>query len=110
MDDKAVALADDLVAFAELAKRLDRIGVGVDTLTLNYAVFGSWELEVNWGYEAVRFLFDGRDGSIETEVSPVQKLSRGRQWKKVEAKGVSGRYPEAFAYVEGFLKDRFGKL
>jgi hypothetical protein len=112
MDDikQSEESADYLVAFAELSKRLVKIGVEVGTLTIHFASFGSWELEAMKGYEAVRFIFDGRDGCIETEVAPIQNFSLARRWKKVDTKFISGRHSEVIAYAEGFLRERFGKL
>jgi hypothetical protein len=56
--------ADFVMSFADLAKRLVKIDITVSTLKLYYGGFGSWELVVTKGDEAVKFFFDGRDHYI----------------------------------------------
>jgi hypothetical protein len=110
MDDLKLAesSSDFISAFADFAKRLAAISVWIDRLDLHYGGFGSWELIVRKGDEAVKFFFDGRDGYIEVETSPkpLYENSSARNWTKAGAKALDRS--KAIPYTEGFLKEKFG--
>ena len=60
---------------------------------------GCWQLIARKHHEAVRFFWDGRDGYITVESSPIRDSSAPNEWKQETAKGfdrVSGDDPLRF--------------
>ena len=73
-----------------------------------YSFFGSWQIIAEKHHEAVRFYWDGRDGYITVEGSPIRDHSAPNEWKHETAKGfdrLSGDDPLRF--VEDYLQKRF---
>jgi hypothetical protein len=93
---------------SELADRLAARDIVVGSLRAEFSQFGSWQLIATKHQEAVRFFWDGRDGYITVEGSPIRDHSAPNEWKQEIAKGFdkpSGGDPIRF--VEDYLVTRF---
>src|SRR5688572_31744087 len=92
---------------SELTERLATRDIVVGSLHAEYSSFGSWQLITRKHHEAVRFFWDGRDGYITVESSPIRDSSAPNEWKQETAKGfdsVPGDDPLRF--VEDYLTTR----
>jgi hypothetical protein len=79
----------------------------VASLHADWALFGSWIIEVRKHREAVRFIWDGRDGFLTVESSPLQNWSYPNEWKQEQVRGfdvVKGENPVQF--VSEYLSKR----
>ena len=93
---------------SELSERLAARDIVVSSLRALYSQFGSWEIIATKHEEAVRFFWDGRDGYITVEGSPIRGHSAPNEWKQETARGFdkpSGGDPIRF--VEEYLTTRF---
>jgi hypothetical protein len=66
---------------SELAGRLAERDIVVGSLHAEYSHFGCWQIIARKHHEAVRFFWDGRDGYITVEGSPIRNLSAPNEWK-----------------------------
>jgi hypothetical protein len=99
--------AEFVSAFSELAKRLVEIGVAVNSLTLSWGAFGSWDMEVVKGDQAFRFTFEGKDYYFTIDGSPIQQYNGRRRWKRLEERSIPRGQLTAISRVEVFLRDKF---
>ena len=93
---------------SDFTERLAARDIVVGSLHAEYSHFGCWQLIARKHDEAVRFFWDGRDGYITVESSPIRDSSAPHKWKQETAKGfdrVSGDDPLRF--VESYLTTRF---
>ena len=93
---------------SELTDRLATRDIVVGSLHAEYSSFGHWQLIATKHHEAVRFFWDGRDGFLTVEGSPMRDSSAPNEWKEEVVKGfdrVSGDDPVRF--VEEYLTTRF---
>jgi alkylated DNA repair dioxygenase AlkB len=93
---------------SELTDCLAARDIVVGSLRADYSAFGGWVLVAQKHHEAVRFTWDGRDGFLTVEGSPMPDGSAPRDWKQELVKGFdrpSGAYPVPF--VAEYLQKRF---
>ena len=94
---------------SELADHLAARDIVVRSLHAEHSFFGCWQIIASKHEEAVRFFWDGRDGFITVEGSPIRPdHSAPNEWKKETVKGFdkhSGDSPLRF--VEEYLQTRF---
>ena len=108
MDPSSQLAARFIRELAELADRLAGRDITVSSLHAGYSHFGCWHLIASKHMDAVKFFWDGRDGHITVESSPIRKNSDPNEWKNEAAKGftkVGGDNPINF--VEEYLTKRF---
>jgi hypothetical protein len=108
MDRASQSAADFIGQLAGLASLLAERDILVGTLHADWSAFGSWTLIAHKHHEAVRFLWDGRDGYLTVEGSPLRSHSAPSEWREECVKGfdrVSGKDPVKF--VADYLQKRF---
>lgn len=91
-----------------LADCLAARDIVVGSMHIEYSQFGSWQLIASKHHEAVRFFWDGRDGYLTVEGSPIHDSSSPNEWMEELVKGfdiVLGDEPLRF--VEKYLTTRF---
>ncbi len=95
----------------ELSALVDRLAardIVVGSLQAEYSCFGNWQLTVTKHHESVRFIWDGRDGFLSVEGSPIRDSGTLVEWKEEAVKGfdrVSG--DDLLRFVEEYLTRRF---
>ena len=80
----------------------------VGSLQAEYSAFGGWRIVAQKQHEAVRFTWDGRDGFLTVEGSPMPDSSAPKDWRQELVKGfdkASGADPVRF--VDEYLQKRF---
>jgi hypothetical protein len=112
---------------AQLADRLAARDIVVARLHADWS--GSWEIHVERGDEAqryidglrgpnpmsavgpevLRFFWDGRDGLLTVETSPTRVLSVPNEWKFECGKSFDLPGNEALQFVEDYLTERFAR-
>jgi hypothetical protein len=109
MERSSQVAATFIRELSELADRLAARDIVVGSLHAEYSHFGCWQLIAKKHQEAVRFFWDGRDGYITVEGSPIREdHSAPNEWKQETVKGfnnASGDNPLRF--VEDYLGKRF---
>jgi len=108
MERSSQSAARFIRELSELAEHLAARDIVVASLHADYTFFGSWQLIAQKHDEAVRFFWDGRDGYITVEGSPIHDHSAPNEWKQETVKGfdrLSGDSPHRF--VEEYLQKRF---
>jgi hypothetical protein len=108
MERASQSAADFVRQLAELVTELAKRDIVVGTLHADWSAFGSWTVIARKHNEAVRFFWDGRDGFLTVEGSPVRKHSAPNEWREECVKGfdrVSGADPVWF--VAEYLEKRF---
>ncbi len=93
---------------SDLTDRLAARDVVVGSLRADYAAFGGWVLVTQKHHEAVRFTWDGRDGFLIVEGSPMSDSRTPENWRQELVKGfdrLSGCDPVRF--VAEYLQKRF---
>ena len=108
MERASQSAADFARRLADLAAELAKRDIVVGTLHADWSEFGSWTVIAHKHHEAVRFLWDGRDGYLTVEGSPVRNHSAPNEWREECVKGfdrVSGDDPVGF--VAEYLQKRF---
>ncbi len=108
MERASKSAADFVRQLAGLASLLAERDIVVGTLHADWSAFGSWTLIAHKHHEAVRFLWDGRDGYLTVEGSRVRNYSAPNEWREECVKGfdrVSGDDPVKF--VADYLQKRF---
>jgi hypothetical protein len=110
---------------AQLSESLAAGDIVVSKLHADWSSFGSWELQVQRGFEADRYreaarldpghaippdvfrcFWDGRDHYLMIETSPCRPLSAPNEWREEHAKGFDTS-DEAVRYLQDYLKQRF---
>lgn len=111
---------------AQLAERLATHDIVVSRLHADWSSFGSWELHVERGSEADRYVegiggpdpmraigpevlrcfWDGRDHYLMIETSPTRTLSAPNEWRKEHAQGFDSS-EEAVHFLGDYLRRRF---
>jgi hypothetical protein len=108
MERSSQSAARFIRELSELAERLAAQDIVVGSLHAEHSFFGCWQLIASKHGEAVKFFWDGRDGYITVEGSPIRDHSAPNEWKQETIKGfdkVSGDNPLKF--VEDYLTKRF---
>jgi hypothetical protein len=93
---------------SELTDCLAARDIVVGSLRADYSAFGGWRLIAQKHQEAVRFTWDGRDGFLTVEGSPMPDDCSPADWKQELVKGfdvISGANPVRF--VDEYLQKRF---
>ena len=93
---------------SDLADSLAAHDITVSSLHAEYSFFGSWQIIATKHQEAVRFFWDGRDGFITVEGSPIRDHSSPNDWREETVKGfnkAAGENPLKF--IEDYLIMRF---
>lgn len=126
MERISALTAKHLRRVVELADRLAAKDIVIELLMVQW---GCWDLRVQKGEEAdrylqtrregrirydllrgpdeVRFFWDGRDQILTIEVSPVRGDSAAHEWKKEDVKHFAEEGDELFRFVEDYLSRRF---
>lgn len=108
MERQSQHAAKFIKELADLSDRLAAHDIVVGSLHAEYSAFGCWQLIARKHHEAVRFFWDGRDGYLTVEGSPVRDSSAPNEWREETVKGfdrLSGDDPLRF--VEEYLSRRF---
>ena len=112
-----------------LASRLATLDMAVVRLHADWSSFSSWELHVQRGDEAqryvdglrgpdpihavgpevIRFFWDGRDRLLTVESSPTRPLSVPNEWTLQCGKSFELPGDDALQFVEEYLVKRFAK-
>ena len=72
---------------SDVSERLAARDIVVGSLHAEYLSFGCWQLIAQKHQEAVRFFWDGRDGYITVESSPIRDSSAPNEWREETVKG-----------------------
>jgi hypothetical protein len=108
MERLSQSAAKFIAELSELAERLAARDIVVGSLRAEYSFFGSWQIIAEKNDEAVRFYWDGRDGYITVEGSPIHDHSAPNEWKQETAKGFDRRSGDSpVRFVEEYLQKRF---
>ena len=108
MERSSQSAAGFIRELSELAERLAARDIVVASLHADYTFFASWQLIAQKHDEAVRFFWDGRDGYITVEGSPIRGHSAPNEWKQETAKGFDRLYGDSpHRFVEEYLQKRF---
>ncbi len=108
MESSSQCAAKLIRELSELTDCLVVRDIVVESLRADYSAFGSWVLIAQKHHEAVRFTWDGRDGFLTVEGSPMPDSRVPHEWREEILKGfdrVSGADPVRF--VDEYLKKRF---
>jgi hypothetical protein len=108
METSSQYAARFLRELSRLADHLAARDIVVGSLRAEYSAFGSWQLEAEKHHEAVRVTWDGRDGCLTIEGSPMRDNSAPNKWKQELEKNF-GRASdvEPVPFVEEYLLKRF---
>ena len=100
--------AEFIRALSELADRLAARDIVVGSLRAEFSQSCCWQIIATKHEEAVRFSWDGRDGFITVEGSPIRDHSSPNEWKQETVKGLDKRYGgDPIRFVENYLVKRF---
>ncbi len=108
MEHPSQAAAKLIRELTELTDCLAERDIVVSSLQVEPSAFGGWVLVAEKRHEAIRFTWDGRDGFLTIESSPMPDNRRPKEWRQELLKGfdiVSGNSPVRF--VVEYLKKRF---
>jgi hypothetical protein len=108
MERQSLHAAKFIRELSELTDRLAARDIIVGSLHAEYSNFGCWQLIARKHDEAVRFFWDGRDGYLTIQGSPIRDHSAPNEWKEETVKGfdrVSG--DDLLRFVERYLTTRF---
>lgn len=100
---------------SELTGRLAARDIVVGSLHAEYSAFGSWLLTARKHHEAVRFLWDGRDGYLTVQGSPIRdggavegESDAPDEWREETLKGFDRLLgDDPLRFVEEYLTRRF---
>lgn len=93
---------------AELSYRLAAKDIVVASLQADWSSFGCWLLQARRGGVAVRVFWDGRDGVLSIESSPIRFASAPNEWKRECSRGFDRTDGGLHHFVEDYLTKRLG--